>query len=156
MFCFVFLLLALSFLLSFFVVTVFCELLGLKKPAFWRLFTQMTANFVFKLNRLDIYNIIAFIRVQLWSLSGWLFLKCFEVRIGFVDWWQCIFEGIPLMNSYYICIVAEANNIYSLSSSDFVLFFYIQIGLLRCWILFIKPFKLMVPPHIIIFIYLII
>ena len=38
-----------------------------------------------------------------------------------------IFEGIPLMNSYYICIVAEANNIYSLSSSDFVIFLYIQI-----------------------------
>ena len=67
-----------------------------------------------------------------------------------------IFEGIPLMNSYYICIVAEANNIYSLSSSDFVIFLYIQIGLTRCWILFIRPFKLMVPPHIIIFIYLII
>ena len=27
-------------------VTVIFELLGLKKPAFWRLFTQMTANFV--------------------------------------------------------------------------------------------------------------
>ena len=40
-------LLALSFfLLSFSFVTVILELLGLKKPAFWRLFTQMTANFV--------------------------------------------------------------------------------------------------------------
>ena len=34
------------FLLSFSFVTVILELLGPKKPAFWRLFTQMTANFV--------------------------------------------------------------------------------------------------------------
>ena len=33
-------------LLSFSFVTVILELLELKKPAFWRLFTQMTANFV--------------------------------------------------------------------------------------------------------------
>ena len=33
-------------LLSFSFVTVILELLGLKKPAFARLFTQMTANFV--------------------------------------------------------------------------------------------------------------
>ena len=46
-----------SFPFSVFVTVIF-ELLGLKKLAFWRLLTQMTANFVFKLNRLDIYNII--------------------------------------------------------------------------------------------------
>ena len=42
------LLLALSFLflLSFSFVTVIFELLWLKKPGFWRLFTQMTANFL--------------------------------------------------------------------------------------------------------------
>ena len=34
------------FLLSFSFVTVILELLGLKKPAFWCLFAQMTANFV--------------------------------------------------------------------------------------------------------------
>ena len=34
------------FLLSSSFVTMILELLGLKKPAFWRLFTQMTANFV--------------------------------------------------------------------------------------------------------------
>ena len=34
------------FLLFFFFVTMILELLGLKKPAFWRFFTQMTANFV--------------------------------------------------------------------------------------------------------------
>ena len=34
------------FLLSFSFVTVILELLALKKLAFWRLFTQMTANFV--------------------------------------------------------------------------------------------------------------
>ena len=33
------------FLLSSSFVTMILELLGLKKPAFWRLFTQMTANF---------------------------------------------------------------------------------------------------------------
>ena len=41
-----FLLLALPFLLSFSFVTLILELLGLKKRAFWRFFTQMTANFV--------------------------------------------------------------------------------------------------------------
>ena len=34
------------FLLSFSFVTMILELLGLKKPAFWRFFTQMNANFV--------------------------------------------------------------------------------------------------------------
>ena len=34
------------FLLSFFFVAVILELLMLKKPAFWCLFTQITANFV--------------------------------------------------------------------------------------------------------------
>ena len=34
------------FLLSFSYVTMILELLGLKKPAFWRLFTEMTRNFV--------------------------------------------------------------------------------------------------------------
>ena len=34
------------FLLSFFFVTMILDLLGLKKPVFWRFFTQMTANFV--------------------------------------------------------------------------------------------------------------
>ena len=34
------------FLLSFSFVTVILELFGLTKPYFWRLFTQMTANFV--------------------------------------------------------------------------------------------------------------
>ena len=34
------------FLLSFSFFTVILELLGLKKPAFWRPFSQMTANFV--------------------------------------------------------------------------------------------------------------
>ena len=34
------------FLLSFYFVTVILEILGLKKPAFWHLFTQMTTHFV--------------------------------------------------------------------------------------------------------------
>ena len=34
------------FLFSFSFVTMILELLGLKKHAFWRFFTQMTANFV--------------------------------------------------------------------------------------------------------------
>ena len=39
------------FLLSVSFVTVILELLWLKKPAFWRLFTQMTANFVRSFSR---------------------------------------------------------------------------------------------------------
>ena len=41
-----FFLLALSFSPPFSFVGVILELIGLKKPAFWRLFTQMTADFV--------------------------------------------------------------------------------------------------------------
>ena len=46
------------FLLSSSFVTMILELLGLKKPAFWRLFTQMTANFfrlVFKKSARYVY-----------------------------------------------------------------------------------------------------
>lgn len=39
-----------------------------------------------------------------------------------------IFEGISLMNSYYICIVAEANNIHGLSSSDLLYFIFIHLN----------------------------
>ena len=41
-----FFLLALSFFLSFSFVGVILELIGFKKPAFWRLFNRMAADFV--------------------------------------------------------------------------------------------------------------
>ena len=58
------------FLLSFFFVTMILELLGLKKHAFWRFFTQMTANFVrlvFKKSaRICIYLITPY-QVKIWQ-----------------------------------------------------------------------------------------
>ena len=63
---------ALSFSFSSFsFVTVILELIGLKKPAFWRLFTQMTANvvrLVFK-NRVDIYKRIHTKAITLFFLA---------------------------------------------------------------------------------------
>ena len=68
-----FLLLALSFFpLSFSFVTVIWKLLGLKKPAFWSLFTQLTANFlrlVFK-NPLHIFSPVSGVRHPEHSLAG--------------------------------------------------------------------------------------
>ena len=58
--------------LSFSFVTVIWKLLGLKKPAFWRLFTQLTANFlrlVFK-NPLHIFSPVSGVRHPEHSLAG--------------------------------------------------------------------------------------
>ena len=58
-----FLLLPLPFLLSFSFVTVILEILGVKKPAIWNRFTQMTANnlcsnlFKFTLYTITIYKV---------------------------------------------------------------------------------------------------
>ena len=60
------------FSLSFSFVTVIWKLLGLKKPAFWRLFTQLTANFlrlVFK-NPLHIFSPVSGVRHPEYSLAG--------------------------------------------------------------------------------------
>ena len=62
----------LFFSLSFSFVTVIWKLLGLKKPAFWRLFTQLTANFlrlVFK-NPLHIFSPVSGVRHPEHSLAG--------------------------------------------------------------------------------------
>ena len=60
------------FSLSFSFVTVIWKLLGLKKPAFWSLFTQLTANFlrlVFK-NPLHIFSPVSGVRHPDHSLAG--------------------------------------------------------------------------------------
>ena len=78
--------LLLLFLLSFSFVGVILELIGLKKPAFWQLFTQMTADFVrlvlkksaryiyiYISNKMRYfsYPILPYVQVVIWCLKDW-------------------------------------------------------------------------------------